>query len=129
MAPDLPVRQGSPARSPPRAIADKVFIFARAVVSSPFRPTMSADDPILSAVREFIQSNFLYMRPDFVLGDDDQFVQNRVLDSMAVMELVLYMRTEFGVEVPESEILESNLGSLRAVVEYIRVHGGSQETA
>ena len=81
---------------------------------------MSSADPILLAVREFVQSNFLYMRPGFVLGDDDQFLKNRVLDSMAVMELVIFLRSEFGVEVPESDILESNLGSLRAVADYIR---------
>jgi acyl carrier protein len=78
-------------------------------------------------VREFIQSNFLYMRPGFVLGDDDQFLKNRVLDSMAVMELVIFLRSEFGVEVPESDILESNLGSLRAVADYVRQQVGATE--
>lgn len=88
---------------------------------------MSSDDPILLAVREFIESNFLYMRPGFVLGDDDQFLKNRVLDSMAVMELVIFLRSEFGVEVPESDILESNLGSLRAVADYVRQQAGDRE--
>jgi acyl carrier protein len=88
---------------------------------------MSSADPILLAVREFIQSNFLYMRPGFVLGDDDQFLKNRVLDSMAVMELVIFLRSEFGVEVPESDILESNLGSLRAVADYVRQQVGATE--
>lgn len=90
---------------------------------------MSADDPILRAVREFIQTNFLYMRPGFVLGDDDQFLQNRVLDSMAVMELVIFLRSDFGVEVPESHILASNLGSLRAVADYVHAHSDSRESA
>jgi acyl carrier protein len=90
---------------------------------------VSADDPILRAVREFIQANFLYMRADFVLGDDDQFLQNRVLDSMAVMELVLFLRGEFGIEVPETDILEANLGSLRAVAAYVRGQLGSEEAA
>ena len=88
---------------------------------------MSSADPILLAVREFVQSNFLYMRPGFVLGDDDQFLKNRVLDSMAVMELVIFLRSEFGVEVPESDILESNLGSLRAVADYVREQVGNLE--
>lgn len=88
---------------------------------------MSSEDPILLAVREFVQANFLYMRPGFILGDDDPFLKNRVLDSMAVMELVLFLRSEYGVEVPESDILESNLGSLRAVADYVRHQMGGQE--
>jgi acyl carrier protein len=88
-----------------------------------------SDEQIIRAIREFIQSNFLYMRPDFVLGEDDQFLQNRVLDSMGVMELVLFLRSEFGIEVPETDILEANLGSLRAVAEYVRSRPGVQEPA
>ncbi len=91
--------------------------------------TSSSSDDVLRAVREFIEQNFLYMRPDFVLGDTDNFLQSRVLDSMAVMELVLFLRTEFGIDVPEEDILQANLGSLSAVAEYVRSRKGRIRTA
>lgn len=90
---------------------------------------MAVDDPILRSIRNFIETNFLYMRPDFVLGDDDRFLHNRVLDSMAVMELVIFIRQEFAIEVPETDILEVNLGSLRAVTDYVRSQVGTAEPA
>lgn len=86
-------------------------------------------DPILSELRSFVETNFLYMRPGFTLGDADRFLENRVLDSMAVMELVIHLRREYAIEVPESDILEANLGSLRAVADYVRERLPSREIA
>ncbi len=74
---------------------------------------------IIEKVREFIVQNFLYMHPGFVLTDEDRFLERRILDSMAVMELVTYLRGEFGVRIPEEDILEANLGSLKAIAAYI----------
>lgn len=78
-----------------------------------------AEDVVIARVRGFLTHNFLYMRPDYVLGEDERFVASRILDSMAVMELVLFVREQFGIPVPEEDILESNLGSLAAVARYV----------
>lgn len=86
----------------------------------------STDDDILRTVREFVARNFLYMRPGFVLGDDENFLRSRVLDSMAIMELVIFLRQEYGLELPEEDILEVNLGSLRAVTAYVRARRGAR---
>lgn len=78
-----------------------------------------SDRQIIAKVREFITQNFLYMHPGYVLGDEDRFLERRILDSMAVMELVAFLRTEFGIRLPEEDILETNLGSLRAIADYV----------
>lgn len=83
-------------------------------------PLPMTEELIIAKVREFIVQNFLYMHPGFVLGDDDRFLERRILDSMAVMELVAFLRGEFGVRIPEEDILEANLGSLRAIARYVR---------
>lgn len=78
-----------------------------------------SDRQILEKVRDFITQNFLYMHPGYVLGDEDRFLERRILDSMAVMELVAFLRAEFGIRLPEEDILEANLGSLRAIADYV----------
>lgn len=79
---------------------------------------MSKDD-IRTRVRSFIDENFLYMRPDFELGDDDSLMENGVLDSMGVMELIEFLEEQFGVEVGDADITEANIGNLVAISDYV----------
>jgi len=74
---------------------------------------------VLEKVRAFITENFLYMRPDFRLTDEDRLLERRILDSMAVMELITFLKDEFGVSVPERDIREANLGSLKEIARYV----------
>lgn len=87
------------------------------------------DDEILRTVRDFVAQNFLYMRPGFTLADDENFLRSRVLDSMAIMELVIFLRGRYGIELPEADILEVNLGSLRAVTDYVHARVGTRGAA
>jgi acyl carrier protein len=77
---------------------------------------------ILTRTRAYVQDTFLYMRPDFVLGDEDRLLQRGVIDSMGVMELLAFLRSEFGVTVADEDITETNLGSLADIVRYVAAH-------
>lgn len=74
---------------------------------------------ILASVRGFIAENFLYMKPDFVLSDDDSLLKRGVVDSMGVLEVMNYLEEAFGVTPANEEITEANLGSLRAIARFI----------
>lgn len=79
-------------------------------------------DEIRSRVRSFIDENFLYMRPDFTLGDDDSLMGNGIVDSMGVMEMIEFLESEFGVAVDDTDITEANIGSLNAIAAYVSSH-------
>ncbi len=76
-----------------------------------------------SAIREklraFVQEQFLYMKPDFQLNDDDLLLKKGVVDSMGVMEVLSFLDEEFGVDVPATDLTEANLGSISAIARYI----------
>lgn len=74
-------------------------------------------------VREYITDNFLYTRPDFELGDDDALLGTGIIDSMGVMEVIMFLEEAFGVTVEDADITEENLGSVRAIVSYAMAHG------
>ena len=74
---------------------------------------------ILASVRGFITENFLYMKPDFVLSDDDSLLKRGVVDSMGVLEVMNYLEEAFGATPANEEITEANLGSLRAIARFI----------
>jgi acyl carrier protein len=74
---------------------------------------------ILERTRAYVRENFLYMRPDFALGDDDPLLAKGVIDSMGVMELLGFLGSEFGITVADEEVTEDNLGSLSAIARFV----------
>jgi acyl carrier protein len=74
---------------------------------------------ILARTRAYVQETFLYMRPGFALGDQDHLLQRGVIDSMGVMELIAFLRSEFGIEVADEDITEQNLGTLADIAHYV----------
>ena len=74
---------------------------------------------IRERVRHFLEENFLYMRPDFELADDDRLLERGVVDSMGVAEMVTFIEDEFGINTSDEDITEANLGSLRAIGRFV----------
>ena len=77
------------------------------------------ESEIIARVRGFIEENFLYMRPEFELADDDRLLERGVVDSLGVVEMLTFIENEFGVCAAEEEISEANLGSLRSVARFV----------
>ena len=77
------------------------------------------ESQIRERVRHFLDENFLYMRPNFVLGDDDRLLERGVVDSMGVAEMVTFIEDEFGIKTSDEDISEANLGSLTAIGRFV----------
>jgi acyl carrier protein len=76
-------------------------------------------EDVIGRTRDWVRENFLYMRPDWPLGDDAPLLGSGVIDSIGVIELVEFLQDAFGVAIPEAEITELNLGSLGAIGRYV----------
>lgn len=74
---------------------------------------------IIERTREWLHENFMYVRPDWTLGVDDPMLDMGVIDSIGVIELVEFLGDAFGVDVAADELTERNLGSLRAVGQFV----------
>jgi acyl carrier protein len=79
----------------------------------------TTESEILVRVRGFLMDNYLYMRSDFELAEDDRLLERGVVDSMGVLEMISFIETEFGVHASDDEISEANLGSLRAIARFV----------
>jgi len=84
---------------------------------------------ILERTRAYVRDNFLYMRPDFVLGDDDALLAKGVIDSMGVMEMIGFLTSEFGIAVADEEVTEENLGSVSAIARFVTGKARQTEAA
>jgi acyl carrier protein len=81
--------------------------------------TVQTEEQVLAQVREYIEREFLYMRPGVVLADDDSLMKKGVVDSMGVLEVMQFLQDTFGVSPADDEITEANLGSLRATARFV----------
>lgn len=88
--------------------------------------TALTEEQILAQVREFVQREFLYMRPGVVLSDDDSLMKSGVVDSMGVLEVMQFLSDTFDVSPADEEITEENLGSLRFIARFVRRKLSSQ---
>lgn len=75
---------------------------------------------ILTSTRAFVFENYLYARPDYPLGPNDSLLSNGVIDSMGVIEMVDFIRDQFGVDVRDEDITEENFGTLTSIAAYVQ---------
>jgi acyl carrier protein len=77
------------------------------------------DNSILSRVRTFIEENFLFRAELSGLADSDSLLENGVMDSTGILELVAFLETEFSIQMSDAEIVPDNLDSIAAIAAYL----------
>jgi acyl carrier protein len=73
-------------------------------------------------MRAFVEENFLYLHPGVELGDEDRFLERRVIDSLGFVELVEEVQSRYGLTVEDLEITEDNFGSIGAIARFVATH-------
>ena len=73
---------------------------------------------IREKVVQFFEENFM-VELDENFSDDDSFLENGIIDSTGVLELVLFLEENFGIKVEDDEVTPDNLDSLNNVKKYI----------
>jgi acyl carrier protein len=69
-------------------------------------------------IRAFVMENFLFGN-DQDLNDDTSFLDEGIIDSTGILELVSFLEEEFGISLEDEEILPENLDSIKNVVAYL----------
>jgi acyl carrier protein len=77
-----------------------------------------------SRVRAFILENFLFGEGD-ALRDDASFLDEGLLDSTGVLELLAFLENEFKIRVADDELLPENLDSVDKVAAYVQIKTGA----
>jgi len=85
---------------------------------------------IANTLRRFIKENYLLSR-DFSFTDDDSFLEQSIIDSIGILQLVTFLQDTYGITVRDDELLPENLDSVNAVTAYLcrKLEGASSEGA
>lgn len=73
---------------------------------------------IRNKIRTFIVENFLFGK-DNGLNDETSFLDDGIIDSTGILELVSFMEEEFSIKVEDEELIPENLDSIKNVVAYL----------
>jgi acyl carrier protein len=69
-------------------------------------------------VREFVVENFLFGDGE-ALKDDTSFMEEGIIDSTGILELVFFLEESFGFSVEDDELVPDNMDSLQNIAQYI----------
>jgi acyl carrier protein len=75
---------------------------------------------IEETIRQYIAENILFSNNGYPYSDDISFLENGIIDSMNVMELVLFAETNFGITIEDREIVPDNFDSVSKLAAFIR---------
>ena len=70
-------------------------------------------------VREFVTDNFLFGRTNVSLDGDDSLLEEGLIDSTGVLELVTFIEDRFDVTVEDEELVPDNLDSINRLITFI----------
>jgi acyl carrier protein len=73
-------------------------------------------------VQNFIKQNF-YAAQKLDIAPDDSLLDNGIIDSTGVLELVSFLEGRYNVTVDDSEMVPENLDSIAAIVRFLQGKG------
>lgn len=71
-------------------------------------------------IRDYIAQNILYRSDGFPFSDDASFLDEGIIDSTSVLELVMFIEETFGFSVKDQDITPDNFDSINKLVAYIQ---------
>lgn len=77
------------------------------------------DTQIRAELTEFIMTNYLFGDIARAPRDDASLIEEGIIDSTGILELIEFLESRFGVEVSESETVPENLGSISNLAKFV----------
>jgi acyl carrier protein len=75
---------------------------------------------IEETLRHFLAENILFSGNGYPYPDEGSLLENGVVDSMSVMELVLFVEKTFSLTIGDREIIPANFDSVRSLATFVR---------
>jgi acyl carrier protein len=63
------------------------------------------------------------------LGDETSLLESGILDSLSLLQLVVYLEERFGIIVGDADLLPENFASVEAICAYLRSRGPEKRDA
>ncbi len=75
--------------------------------------------PTESAIRQFLIEDVFYDQDLKDLGPDDSLLARGLLDSMSILKTMTFCEDNFGVTIPDEDMLPDHFESVRAIAKLV----------
>lgn len=80
--------------------------------------------PTETTIRTFLVEDVFYDRDLKDLKPDDSLLAKGLLDSMSILKTVTFCEEQFGITIPDEDVLPDNFESVKAIAQLVeRVKG------
>ncbi len=70
-------------------------------------------------VRTFILENYLFTDDESALGPDESLLDRGIVDSTGMLEIIMFIEDELGVQVADEEMIPENLDSVNRIAAFV----------
>jgi acyl carrier protein len=70
-------------------------------------------------VREYIVENLRWHRPPEALTSDYRLIDNDVLDSMGIFEVISFVESHYGIEIDDQDLVPENFATISAIAKLV----------
>jgi len=71
-------------------------------------------------IRSYIAQNILFSNDGYPYADDASFLGENIIDSMNILELVMFVEETFGIAVLDQEVVPANFDSVSKLAAFVR---------
>jgi acyl carrier protein len=75
---------------------------------------------LVTEIRKYISAKLLYLDEGFEYDNDTSFIDEGLIDSTGVMELVMYVQSTYNLTVEPHEVTPDNFDSVNKLVGFIQ---------
>lgn len=73
----------------------------------------------IACVKKYIVDHFLFV-DDNELSEDTSFIENGIIDSTGILELVSFLEETYNIKINDDELLPENLDSLENISAFLQ---------
>ena len=75
--------------------------------------------PTETTIREFLTTEVFYDKDLADLGMEDSLLERGLLDSLAILKTVTFCEEQFGITIPDAEVLPDHFETVRAIAQLV----------
>ncbi len=80
---------------------------------------------VRDTIRGYILENFLFTDDQSQLEDQTSFMEEGIMDSTGILELIMFIETEFGIAVKEADMTAEYFDSVANMVGFVKQTNGT----
>jgi len=81
---------------------------------------------IESTIRRFIVQDILSQEDESILNVDDPLLEEEILDSAALIDLVIFLEKELNISIPPDALVPENFETIQTISAYLKSNGLAQ---